>query len=334
MKIKYSLLLLACSLILTISCKKEKLLPFSPKNQLSEFQTEKAQIIDLDTLAYKEITGKHGTTIYFDRYSFEIKEGEKVQLELVELYDFKEVLFRNIQTVTTDDKLLESSGVLKVVFTANGKELKRKKGEVLKVYPPKGKLKDNDIFLSQTDSLDNITWDITNLVLLDTVVNIGGGISMLKTIVLDSISYANRQKFIKRTKSDVLIESNNESAEDSFVLPFFLEQNTSQWINIDRFVDVQTKINFELEDKQEEFSGFNIYINYENINSFMYEVRFVDNLNFYDIPLSEKTFITVIGENKEGLFYDKIELKETINDAKLQLNMKKTTKEELKKLFD
>jgi len=57
-------------------------------------------------------------------------------------------------------------------------------------------------------------------------------------------------------------------------------------------------------------------------------------LKFNNIPISRKTFITIIGENKNGIFYDKIELQETMNNFKIQLNMKKTTKEELKKLFD
>lgn len=192
MKIKYSLLLLACSLILTISCKKEKLLPFSPKNQLSEFQTEKAQIFDLDTLEYKEITGKHRTKIYFDRYAFEIKEGEKVQLELVELYDFKEILYRNIQTLTTDKKLLETSGVLKVTFTSKGKELKLRDGELLKVFPKKGKLKNNEIFLAKTDSIGNVT----NQNYCDFVVDVGGGITILRTVLCDSILvYLKKKKY-------------------------------------------------------------------------------------------------------------------------------------------
>ena len=60
------------------------------------FQT-KAQIIDLDTIDYKEIIGKHGTKIFFYRELFDVKDGDKIELELIELYDFKEVLYRNIQ---------------------------------------------------------------------------------------------------------------------------------------------------------------------------------------------------------------------------------------------
>lgn len=332
MKTNYYFLLIVSVLIFTTSCKKEKLAPFTPKNHLENFQTEKSQIFDLDTLEFKEIIGKNGTKIKFHRDLFEIEDGKKIQLELIELYDFKEVLYRNIQTVTTDNKLLESSGVLKVTFTSNEKELKLREGELLRVYPPKGKLKDNDVFLSQTDSLGNINWNITNQNYSLFSVGVGGGI--WKRILVDNDS-------IPKLKKQNLISTGYETYEDDLIRDtavikefFILQINTSQWINIDRFVNTENKITFDLEDKSEEFSVFNVYINYEEINSFIYETRLMDELDLSNIPLSGKTFITVIGENKEGVFYDKIELKETINNSKIQLNMKKTTEEELRKMFE
>ncbi len=126
MKFYYFLLLMVS--IAFINCKKEPNAPFVPKNELADFISEKSQIIDLDTLVYKKIKGKHGTVVHYDRYDFELGKNDKVQLKLIELYDFKEILYRNIQTLTTDNKLLETSGVLKIVFTSNGKELKLKKG--------------------------------------------------------------------------------------------------------------------------------------------------------------------------------------------------------------
>ena len=333
MKFNYYLLLFV--FILGVGCKKEKLLPFTPKNYLSEYQTEKAQIIDLDTIDYKEIVGKHGTKLVFYRELFDVKHGEKIQLELIELYDFKEILYRNIQTLTTDNKLLESSGVLKVTFRSNGKELKLAKEELLKITPPKGKLKGNDIFLSQQDSLGNITWDITNQNYCEYVFKIGGGLSKAAIVSCDSIPFYEERE-VKRLQNEEELISEREKVINSNYNSevFYLKQNTSQWVNIDRIVSVNKRIAFELENEQEDFSGFNIYFNYENLNSFMYETRMNNELNFNNIPLSEKTTITVIGEKKEGIFYDKIELKESMNNTILQLNMKKTSVKKLKKMFD
>ena len=92
-------------------------------------------------------------------------------------------------------------------------------------------------------------------------------------------------------------------------------------------------MNFELKNEEKEFSSFNIYFTYDSINSFVNEARLNGELKFYDIPLSGKTFLTVVGENKKGVFYDKIELKEGMNNTTIQLNMKKTNTEKLKKMF-
>lgn len=328
MKLHYLFLLFV---ILCCSCKKETLAPFVSENFLEEFQTEKAQVFDLDTIAFKDITGKHGTKIFFDRALFDVKDNEKIQLELIELYDFKEILYHNIQTLTTDNKLLESSGVLKVTFTANGKEIKLKKGELVIVYPPNGKLKNNDIFLSKKDSLNNITWDITDQNYSLFSVHLVGGIWEQILINNDSISY-----YKKLNKKNTGYESYDDLITENLIVKDFLVigKNNSNWINIDRFVDIDARIDFNLKNQKEDFSGFDIYFNYMGLNSFMHEPRISDHLNFYDIPISGKMYITVLGKKENELFYDKIELNNSIHNTTISLNMKKTTKEALKKLFD
>ncbi len=331
MKLHYYFLILLCSLFL-FNCKPKIEIPFIPKNHFAEFQTEKSQLFDLDTISFKEIKGKHDTKINFSRELFDIKENEKVQLELIELYDFKEILYRNIQTVTTDNKLLESSGVLKIKFTSNGKELQLKKGKKLIIYPPKGKLKENDIFLSETDSLGNIKWKITDQDYTTFEKYVGGGITVLITIPLDSLNhYIQKEKEYKKLLEKRRLVRNKLIKESNF---FVLKNVNSEWINIHRITSSTSKINFELYEDKKDFSGFNIYITYRELNSFTYYSMVNDGLFFYDIPIKGKADITIIGKNKNGIFYDQIELNNLLNDSKVKLNMKKISEENLKKLFD
>ncbi|WP_442267513.1 hypothetical protein ACSIGC_07505 [Tenacibaculum sp. ZS6-P6] len=329
MKLHYTLFI--GIILLIASCKREKLEPFTPKNHFASFQKEKSQFFDLDTIYDKFIEGKHGTKFYFRRDLFDLQETDKVQLELIELYDFKEILYRNIQTLTTDNQLLESSGVLKIKFTSNGKELQLKKGERIAVYPPKGKLKGNDIFLSETDYSSNITWKITDQNYELFTYPVGGGIWVTDYVNKDSIPY-----YKKQNKELLGFETYQEYIKEGLVVKdFFILGNVNkQWINIDRFVKNVSKLNFSLVEKTERFSGFDIYFFYDNLNSFIYEPRANNNLKFQQIPISGKTYILVVGSYKNQIYYDKIELKEATNNATLNINMKKTTKEDLKRLFE
>ncbi|SNR14582.1 hypothetical protein [Tenacibaculum jejuense] len=323
MKLYYTLFIGV--ILLIASCKREKLEPFTPKNHLASFQKEKSQFFDLDTIYNKFIEGKHGTKFYFRRDLFDLKETDKVQLELIELYDFKEILYRNIQTLTTDNQLLESSGVLKIKFTSNGKELQLKEGEKLFIFPPKEKLLNNDIFLSESDSIGNITWNITDQNNCDIILPVGGGITERTTVACDSVQfYLNNFNLIKRNDE---YSTKNESL-------FILYELGAQWINIDRFVKNVSKLNFSLVEKTEHFSGFDIYFIYENMNSFTHEARLENNLKFQQIPISGKTYALVVGSYKNQIYYDKIELKETTNNSVLSINMKKTTTKDLKRLFE
>ncbi|TCI90155.1 hypothetical protein [Tenacibaculum sp. M341] len=331
MKIHYLFFTLILTALL-FNCKPEIVTPFIPKNHLAEFQTEKSQIFDLDTISFEKIKGKHGTKINFNRDLFDIEENAKIQLELIELYDFKEILYQNIQTLTTDNKLLESSGVLKIKFTVDGKEIQLKKGKKLMIETPEGKLGNNDIFLSELDSLEKIKWKITNQNYINFDVYKGGGITVLITIPRDSLDYYIQQqkKYNNQLKKEDLVK--NELIRKSNL--FILQNINSKWINIDRIVNTTSKINFELYNDKKEFSGFNTYITYQDLSSFLYYPITNNNLFFYDIPIKGKVKITVIGENKNGIFYDQIELNKALHNSKLKLNLKKISKEGIKKIFD
>lgn len=326
MRLRYYFL--ALTTLLLSNCTEEKLAPFNPKNYLSQFQTEKSQFFDLDTLYFKEIIGKHGTRINFNRELFDINNTDPIQLELIELYDFKEILYRNIQTLTTDNKLLETSGVLKIKITSKGKEVAIKKGKKLIVYPPKEKLKNNNIFLSETDSIGNIKWKLTNQNYTRIETNVGGGITKLDIIPTDSLP--NYLQYINQKESTLKKLVNSKINKRMLILT----QTNNDWINIDRFVKTTSKINFQIKNHKKEFSGYHFYFNYKDLDSFLYESRLNNDLLFNEIPLEGEMNMVVIGEKNNEIFYDIVELSSKLNEKDIQLSMKKTTETKLKKLFD
>lgn len=329
MKLKH--LLLICLITTLFNCKTNKLEPFIPENHLASFQTEKPQFFDLDTLDHKTIIGKHGTKIVYYRELFDTIYKDPIQLELTELYDFKEILYRNIPTITTKDELLETSGVLKIKFTSNGKELEIREGQKLLVYPPFGKLKNNDIFLSEKDSITNIKWNLTDQNYVSKSILLGGGISKRIYVPFDSLTENEKS----RVNQDRIIKS------DEFIdyelkreLNFFILENIKEkWINIDKFIQPKKRISFNIEENID-FSGYNTYVQYEDLNSFLSYTMTEDMLTLKNIPIKGRVNLIVVGRNLEEIFFDKINLNTISDNSEIKLNMKKTSKYDLKKLFE
>ncbi|PQJ80206.1 hypothetical protein [Polaribacter porphyrae] len=320
--------LLLITLIIISSCQKDEKSIFISKNHFKEFQFEKTQIFDLDTLSFKLIEGKNGTKINFNREDFDISKNDKITLELIELYDFKEILYRNINTVTTKNELLETNGVLYISFKSNEEEINLKKDKVLSVYPPKGKLKNNNVFKTQKTSTEFIKWEMLKEV--DTIFPIykGGGIWMSTFIKKDSIEF-----YSKLNEKLSKFKNYNSFIKSKYPKYFLLRNSDFGWINIDKIVDVDTTLNFNLIDIRNQFLGFNFYITYKELKSFIYNSRLKNNLKFEEIPISGKTWITVIGEKGGGIFYDKIPLNKKLNNSDIILKMKKTTNKKLQELL-
>ena len=302
---------------------------FVSQNYLKEFQTEKPQVFYLDTIESKQIIGKNGTKIFFQREYFEVLENKKITLELIELYDFKEILYRKINTETIDNKLLETNGVLSISFTVDGKKINLKKNKKLIVYPPKGRIKNYDIFIAKKDSLGNIKWKMTSQ--KDTLfsIHIGGNIWIERLIKKDSIPYL--KKINKDTSGFEVFPLPKDSnvVEDYFTL----NNDEINWINFDKIKTPDFKLNFNLRSVEKHFSSFDIYFTYDSLNSFISTYRFRDELNFKDIPVNGRTWMTVICEKNKVLYYDKIELKKEMDNSEITLKMKKTNRKELQKLI-
>ena len=106
------------------SCTEDKVSKNKIFNPFQENENAReSQFFNLDTVQLKEITGKYGTKIYFDRNSFNVKGTDKITLELRELYSIQDLIKNNIRTITSKNELLESSGVIYLNFKRNGENI-------------------------------------------------------------------------------------------------------------------------------------------------------------------------------------------------------------------
>jgi RNase P/RNase MRP subunit p29 len=314
MKKSYYFLIIIMTTIL-FSCLNEN--NINPYEELKSLSNIKIQTIDLDTLKNKTIVGIKGTEIEFERNKFEVENGEKVTLILKEFYEFKELFFNNINTITANNELLESSGVIYISFESNGKKLKLKEKELIKISFPNSELNKNTLFSAKTDSLNQFEW--TELKETKAITenarilrNVGGGIT-IEEIVIDTVGY-NLGEFNK-------IDSLNNSV---FLRKF-------DWINIDKLTEVDENISFQVEIENNDFGILTSYVIYENRNSFVSNYHSNEELKLSNIPIiKSQTFLIVLGYKNNLFFASKTKLE---NENKIVMKLKEINRKELEKLI-
>lgn len=303
--------------IILISCT-YKTSNINPTEKLRELSNIKNQEFDLDTINSLEIEGLKGTKIHFERDKFEIQDGEKVTLILKEFYDFKELLFNDINTITANNELLESSGVIYISFESNSKKLSLKENEYLKIEFPNSKLKGNKLFSAKLDSLSQFEWTEMTEAKVDTISslfsrNVGGGI-ISDDIVIDTTGYS-LGEFYK------LNDDNNTIFSKTF-----------DWINIDKLVDIDENLSFKIELKNKDFAVLRSYVIYKNRNSFISNYHFKNELEFTKIPvILNQTNLVIIGYKNESFYCSKILLE---NKEKVSVELKEMDSNELEKLIE
>lgn len=320
--------------ISTLSCKKE-IVQFQPKNPFKDIVYIEQQVFDLDKISSKEIIGKKGTKVYFNREDFNINENDKITLELKEYYTFEELLSNNIRTITINNELLESSGVIYLDFKVKGQTVKLHKNKKLKIEYPKPQDYNLRIFNGKIDSLNQFNWQIDNRVQTeiqilnrDSTLKYGGvEFYVGKFTTLDSVNYYRdlNSKSFSEIEKDKVIKLRWESPS------YFIEE--LGWINFDKFVDFDSYIDFDIDLNNKKIDNYTCYFLYENLNSFSSLYRTKEDLSFKRIPLSGNTEIIILGrDGNEILYADKINLN-SVHNSILDVNLKKIDSTDIKQLL-
>ncbi|WP_299623254.1 hypothetical protein [uncultured Tenacibaculum sp.] len=286
--------------------------------------SQEVQYFNLDTIVEKEITGKKGTVIYFLKDDLNVSPNSKLTLELRENYNGKKNTIESLKFSFKSDK---------------GKQIMLKKGKKLEVFLPNNNLKyqEHKIFHSEKES-KNVKWIVASHLYDEVIILLGGGIytkiSLHKDSIAKKVKSGNR-KFLTKEEYN---KKYPRLTTDSY--NFFIPKNLKS-VFIPNFIKVKKSISFNFKKKGNKYFQPRFFIYYENLKMYSEITKFPnDPLNFKDIPVFEKTFLIVIKEDyiidrKKSVYYsDKIKLNQNLNNKLLNPNLKKTTKEDLKRLFE
>lgn len=315
-------------LVLIFSCKNDNS-KIKTGNPFKHIEKVEKQVINLDTLTKKEIIGKKGTKIYFNRDDFEIGENDSITLELKEYYSLEALISDNIQTITTSKQLLESNGVVYLDFTVNGEKIKLKEDKKLRMQFPTNLNENDRVYMGEIDFNNQMYWTIdnsalTNFLIYDSTYVEKYGVDRLYEILIpfDSIEFYRNEN--RRIQEQINIKNRR-----SYVA-FFIDD--FGWINIDKIINPDTEIDFELISNNKEIKFVNNFILYKGLNSFISYQRKINELSFKKIPVKNETTLVIIGKKDKVYYADKIKLSSKTN-GKIGLNLKKIDSTELKSLI-
>ncbi|MNJ85903.1 hypothetical protein D3C87_33840 [compost metagenome] len=221
----FSLLISGTILVLGTSCKKDNPNPSTPStsgNGISSFFQQNlnnaTQTFTINAEVAQTITGSKGTVIHFNANSFVTSSGTpvtgNVQIELIEIYDKKDMILLNKQTMGTVWNGLSpliSGGQFNIVAKQNGQKLKLANGMSYSINAPAPNGTTNEMGLFYgTITNDQLTWSQGDSSFVDISQN---GYSLF----CDSLNWVNLDYFMNNTgpqsKLNVQIPSGISSAE-------------------------------------------------------------------------------------------------------------------------
>ncbi|BDD04917.1 hypothetical protein [Aureibacter tunicatorum] len=212
--------------------------------KLSE-KENRNQIFKINPKKDTIITGKSGTKLYIKANSFKNTQNQNtpIELNLKEIYKKSDMVLNQLST-TSDNKLLESSGMIYLDAFQNGQKLSLKDNSPIKIHF----VKQNDqnefrLFNAVTDST-GINWEIDPENHFDTLsitketykvslINYGPtlldiyqqtlGVTSLDTIILNDISFKERkyisQKFDSAYSDEIKkLKTNGNFVYEDFVI--------------------------------------------------------------------------------------------------------------------
>jgi len=108
------------------------------------------------------IIGKKGTIISIPANSFEVSNDSEINFELIEAPELKDILLLNAQTIS-DDKMLETDGVVYVQAFQNNKKVKVKAKSIINIKIPSKKInKEMVAFTGTFNDEGEINWKENN----------------------------------------------------------------------------------------------------------------------------------------------------------------------------
>jgi hypothetical protein len=335
--------LMIANLLLT-NCNQKKNIDIKDEigslNKLLENMDESSQFSIFSSDSIVTMIGKNGTRFIINPSDL-ITEGgreinDSIKIELKELTNQYQMAMANAQTVSKNS-LLVSGGAYFIKITTQGEKVKLKPKKKIKIRFPLLSQENMSLFSGNRDSLGRLYWIQENINLKNKR-DIVMELEMLQLELINQLQgrarVAGYGPIAKSLK--VKIDSLNAIVYGDRLYPE-IEFEKLEWINCDRFLEIQNKtdlmINFS---PSEKINTANIYLIFKDINSVMQEY-FIDekktNIAFQNIPVGAhvKLVAYTLKDNKIFTYSSSITIKE---NQTLTLSMKETSDNNLKTLIN
>lgn len=309
--------------ILTVSCSHKKEKVNGKANNYFE-SIQKTQRFWINPTEDNIVLGKNNTKIQISKNSFNTS-NDSVVVELIECYSLKDIIFNNLSTVTEDEKLLETDGMLYV-------EVKSTKGEKLRLNKPitinipslrKKGLEKFELFQGKNNTNQTITWRELNQGITSEL-DLHG-----KEIEPDSsdtdLDFDSLQAKPSTTKVYIKLDS---SVKNKYIVGYIFQISSLGWINSDCYVLGEAKnVIVNLADSK---TYIKYYLVLKKSNSVVIGSQDFKNntVIFKNIPISEPFTIVGFGMQDENLYFKMIDY----SSSSLKLNfpsLQKTDRDEL-----
>lgn len=329
---------LIISSILVSCSEKENLTAFKEIESLSD----SSQFFTFTNDNIARLETRNGAKLLIEPNTFELNDGTSptgaIQLEVREVYEKSDMILNGL-TTTSDGRLLESFGMLFINATSGGKVLKIKDGRSIAIaIPNKQEGFAGELFYGEkTDSVLNWQYAGTTQ---DTT-------EVVETLISRSTDFIETRDSIKSTTYQYvnglreLVSDTTFAIEGDYTFGIWTDSAIAMpptayefqienlgWINCDRFVEVEEKVNLEIKLKQ--YGEPVGYLVFTSINSVM-GVYFDENGEALlgNLPMDYDVDLIVIDKIKGNMMWVKKALK-IRSDNKIVLETSKISKEEVK----
>lgn len=135
-----------------------------------ELPVKNSQFFYINSSSDTTIIGNEGTKITFKANTFDISNKEKIKIELKEFYKRSDLALSNLTTITNDEKLLETGGMIFLEATVKNKKvsLKHRKEYIIE-FPYENK-KEGMLLFEGVENANTIVWNKLNTPQIEPIV--------------------------------------------------------------------------------------------------------------------------------------------------------------------
>ena len=339
-------IILLLTLLLCTSCQED--ITSNLKQIENQLKTENTSTSTFTLKNDTVLKGKLGTQIFIPKDLFANYTNGKITFELKEYFSKEDIILNGLSTITDKDELLESSGMIYINFTEEGKQLNIKEGKKYEVRPAEAILEQSTIYTNDNDSI--FKWKLTDEIMYTAIIdykkNRAFGISVdytgaggfFKDVPIDSFAIIKKRdslEYIELLKQDEIerkrIEEEIKKRESELNFVLVNENDKSKKKSI--YYDILEDKSLTEEQKSKKIEQRNAFFsNYGKLYSFT-----TDKLGWINIDRIVQVEATKtiqisnnhkLNSNEYSIFYSYLDKKSMINH--FLTNFKETFRYNLK----